>query len=311
MKHKDDVWGWMLATDFFLAGMGGGMLVITGISDIFIGGQPISILSAFAAPLFIAMGAGLLIFELGRAFQGWRVFLKPKAILTFGAWNMLLAIGFGCCYALFYIPGVPRQNWITIQRALAGLCAITGLVVATYPGVLLGRHKARPFWTGPGMVGLFLTSSIVTGLAAHHLFGFVWQSGGANILSNLPGIIAGVLTFQSVIWFGYMYIKQTGTTVREAKAAHRWTRGDLSPLFWIGFAIFGTILPILMELSGNPWIMFTADILVIFGSALMRWMVIHSGDQRTWLPGEEKYRGRLPYGNEPFIKSWIQREIKG
>jgi protein NrfD len=304
MKHNDDVWGWMLATDFFFAGMGGGMLVVSGLVHFIWGGQRISILSAFAAPLFVAMGAGLLVLELGRPFQGWRVFLKPNAILTIGAWNMLLAIGFGFCYASFFVPGLPWQNWIMVQKVLAGLGALTGLVVATYPGVLLGRHKSRPFWTGPGMVVLFLISSLVTGFAAQHLLSMIAPPAEATLVNYLPMGVAVLLTFQIIIWFGYLFIKQTGTTEREGKTAQRWTNGDLSRLFWGGFAFLGTLLPLVLVLTDRLWVSIIGDILVVAGGALMRWMVIHSGDQRTWLPGESKYRGRLPVGNELFIKSW-------
>jgi hypothetical protein len=34
MKPEEDVWGWMLSTDFFLAGMGGAMLVIAALIDL-------------------------------------------------------------------------------------------------------------------------------------------------------------------------------------------------------------------------------------------------------------------------------------
>jgi protein NrfD len=304
MNHKGDVWGWMLATDFFLAGMGGGMLVFSGLAEILAGKGQVSIVAAFAAPLLIAMGAGLLLLELGRPLRGWRVFLKPRAILTIGAWSMLLAIGFGALYASFSIPGVPWENWQIVRQLLAALCVITGLVVATYPGILLGRHKARPFWTGPGMMALFLTSSLATGLAAHSLLGQISPPAGPSVLNSLHGLISGALVFQLALWLGYLYVKQTGTTLREAQAAQRWTRGDMAGQFWIGFMALGTFLPLIFEMLNSSVVWLIGDLLVISGGALMRWMVIRSGDQRTWIPGEEKYRSRLPHGDELFMKAW-------
>lgn len=304
MKHKDDVWGWMLAADFFLAGMGGGMLVIIGLAHFIWGKHTISLISAFAAPIFIAMGSGLLILELGRPFQGWRVFLKPQAILTIGAWNMLFAIGFGFCYALFFIPDVPWENWIGIQNIFAALSVITGLVVATYPGILLGGHNSRPFWSGPGIMTLFLTSSMSTGFAAHQLFSALLPPFATNLSNILSAVIAVALTCQVIFWFGYLYIKQTRSTDREEKASQRWIKGEFSGLFWIGFMLLGTLLPLILVLIKVSWALILGDILIIMGGALMRLMVIHSGDQRTWLPGEEKYRSRLPKGDEPFINAW-------
>jgi hypothetical protein len=42
--------------------------------------------------------------------------------------------------------------------------------------------------------------------------------------------------------------------------------------------------------------------MVLFGGILMRHLVVYSGEDRTWLPGEQKYRSRLPVGDEEFIK---------
>ena len=78
MKHREETWGWMLALDFYFAGMGGGMLFIAGLADLLKGKNLTSILANFAAPLCIAAGAGLLILELGRPFQSWRVFFNQR-----------------------------------------------------------------------------------------------------------------------------------------------------------------------------------------------------------------------------------------
>ena len=107
MKQKDNTWGWMLAVDFFFAGMGGVMLLIAGITDLFLGAGRTSLLANILAFVFIGIGAGLLILELGRPLQAWRVFTSPKAILTIGAWCMLAAIGFGVLYVSFAIPAFP------------------------------------------------------------------------------------------------------------------------------------------------------------------------------------------------------------
>jgi protein NrfD len=304
MKHKDETWGWMLAMDFFFAGMGGAMLLIAGIADLFLGKGMTSILGNFLGPIFIAVGAGLLIFELGRPLQAWRVFLKPKAILTFGAWSMLAAIGCGLAFASFGIPGIPWGNWLFLQKILAVLCVITGLVVATYPGVLLGRHKSRPFWNGPGMVGLFLTSSLVTGSAAHSLSGLIWPPENDGLITSLRWIIAGLLTLQLVFWLAYIWIKRTGGTEWEANATQRWIRGDLSLGFWGGLIAFGTLLPLILQMLPGVAAWVVGDITVLLGGGLMRWMVIKSGEQRTWLPGEEFFRSRLPKGDEAFLKAW-------
>jgi len=231
MKHNDNTWGWMLAADFFCAGMGGGMLLIAGVVDLFLGNGHTSLPANILAPLLVAAGAGLLILELGKPLRAWRVFLNPRAILTFGAWCMTLAIGFGLVYASFGILALPWSGWAVVRQILAGLCAAAGLIVATYPGVLLGRHKARPFWTGPGMMVLFLISSLVTASAAHLLFGLVWPPQTGGLQTALPGLLGGLLAFQLLLWPAYLWIKRSGTTEREAQAAAAWIMGEFSQPF--------------------------------------------------------------------------------
>ncbi len=238
----------MLAVDFFFAGMGGGMLLITGLGDLFFGEGILSFLGLLLGPIFIAVGAGFLILELGRPFQAWRVFLNPKAILTIGAWNMMLAIGCGLIYASFSIPALTWSSWIVGRKILAILCVIFGFVVAAYPGILLGRHKSRPFWTGPAILVLFLLSSLATGSAGQLLSGLVLPPSRLDLMNILAPITAGLLGFQLVFWLTYIWIKRTGSTTREADTALKWIKGDLAFGFWFGFLFAGTLFPIILML---------------------------------------------------------------
>ncbi len=281
------------------------MLVIIGLLDLFVGEGRTSLLANFLAPVFIGMGAGLLILELGRPFQALRVFVNPKAILTAGAWFMSFAITFGFVYASFGIDMFFWSSWIFVRKILAVLCFACGLVVATYPGILLGRHKGRPFWHGPGIMILFLLSSLVTGFAAHSLCGFVFPP--VTLTENLtmfPVFTAGLLACQLLLWFGYLWVKTSGGTTAEAIATKRWLSGDLSSSFKIGFLFFGTLVPLVLSLFASPGLQAIGAILVLLGGALMRMLVVRGGEDRTWFPGEQKYRSRLPKGDEAFLRAW-------
>ncbi|NLL19500.1 MAG: polysulfide reductase NrfD, partial [Clostridia bacterium] len=263
----------------------------------------VSLLGNFLGPICIGIGAGFLILELGRPFQSWRVFVNPKAILTFGAWNMLIAIVAGLLLASFGLAQVPWQSAVALRKLLAVVSVITGLVVATYPGVLLGRHKSRPFWVGPGLMSLFLLSSLVTGTAAHLLCGLTTTVTASILPDIFRWVAAGLLVLQLALWVGYVLIKKTGTTYLEAKAAERWLSGDLAGLFKYGFLLIGTIVPIILLIWSMNFA-FLGSALVLLGGLLMRWLTVCAGEDRTWLPGEQLYRSRLPKGNEDFLKAW-------
>ena len=91
MSDKHQNWGWMLAVDFFFAGMGGGMLVIAAVVELFGGGTRMSLLGNLLGPAAMCIGCGFLMLELGKPLRAWRVFMNPKAILTVGALVALLA----------------------------------------------------------------------------------------------------------------------------------------------------------------------------------------------------------------------------
>ncbi|MFA6808958.1 MAG: NrfD/PsrC family molybdoenzyme membrane anchor subunit [Eubacteriales bacterium] len=308
MKRKGETWGWMLAVDFFFAGIGGGMLLIAGLVEMFFGGGNISLLGMVMGPIFIGLGAAFLSIELGKPFQAWRVFMNPKAILTVGAWSMVLAIGFGFIYASFGFDIFPWSGLVAIRKVVAVVAAIFGLIVATYPGILLGRHKSRPFWSGTGMMGLFLLSSIVTGSAAQILSGIIVKANSVEILNFMPLFAVILLGFQFIFWIGYVWIKNSGATEMEAAAAQRWINGDYSNPFKYGFLILGTILPLILLLLPGGFMQGLGALLVLLGGVTMRMMVVYCGEDRTWLPGEQEYRSKLPIGNEEFIKAWTSRQ---
>lgn len=306
MSQKHETWGWMLAVDFFFAGMGAAMILFAGIAELFLGSN-LSTVGIFAGAVFIACGAGLLVLELGRPLQALRVFMNPKAILTFGAWNMSIAIVAGLLLGTTWIEAFPWFGAVALRKILALVCVITGFVVAAYPGVLLARHKSRPFWNGPGMMVLFLTSSLLTGVSAFVVCGWLSEAAPA-VYSIFPELAAGLCAFQLALWIGYLWIKSSGTTDRELAAVKRWTSGNYANPFRVGFMFLGTVVPLVLFLIPNAFSTGIAGLLAILGGVIMRNLVVYAGQDRTWLPGEEKYRSRLPHGDEAFLqKVWTKQ----
>lgn len=307
MNQKHETWGWMLAFDFFFAGMGAAMLFFAGIAELFLIDSNLSVVGIFLGAIFIAIGALLLIAELGRPLQAWRVFVNPKALLTFGAWNMTIAIGAGLLLATSWLEVFPWFGLVALRKAMAFVCMITGFIVATYPGVLLGMHKGRPFWNGPGIVVLFLNSSLLTGLAAFIVCG-LFVDVSPVVLNFFPNLAAVLCVFQLIIWLAYLWIKNSGATNRENLAAKRWISGDFVNLFKLGFLFLGTFVPLVLFMLANETLVAFGGLLAILGGLLMRNLVVYAGQDRTWLPGEKDFRARLPLGDEAFLhKIWTKQ----
>ena len=114
----------------------------------------------------------------------------------------------------------------------------------------------------------------------------------AFLMSFIFGITAGVL---SAIRRG----RPQDTTVTVFA-----NLGITAPIFWVGILMLGSLTPLICFGFSHPIAIGIGAILVIAVGVLMRNMVVYSGADRTWLPGEEKYRARLPKGDEPFMKAW-------
>lgn len=308
MGQKHDIWDWMLAVDFFFSGMGAAMLLFAGIAEFVLENTYLSTIGVLAGAISIMIGSGILIFELGRPFQSWRVFMKPNTLMSFGAWNMTIAIGAGLLLATTWIDFFPWFGIMWIRKLSALGCIVTGFIVAVYPGILLAIHKARPFWTGPGMIVLFFVSSLLTALAGFMLCGLFGEVSPI-VYGVFPYLAAGLCFFQLVIWIGYVWTKSSGVNDKEAIATQRWISGNYASPFKIGFLLMGTAVPFVLFVIPNIIAITIGSILTILGGLIMRNLVIYAGQDRTWLPGEVVYRTKLPHGDEAFLQKIWTKEI--
>ncbi len=301
MKYEHAHWGWMLGTDFFLAGSGSGLLIAAGSLDLFAGHPAPFLPVGLTAAVLIGAGALLLVLELGRPFQSWRVFTNPRALLTLGAWMMLSAIGCAVIYASFGLPWLPWSNWSWLRLVVAAAVLVLGAGISTYPGLFLGRMKGRGFWSGPGIVVLFLLSALTTGAALLSLIAVA--ASDAGIAAALPPVLAMLLVLQAVLWPVYLYVKVSGGTIHEARAARRWLRGDRAVAFWGGVLSLGLVVPLLLLWVGSSIAFVLASLAILAGGVTMRLQVVASND-RAWLPGEEAFAASLPRSDHPIFHTW-------
>jgi protein NrfD len=305
MKEKH-YWGWPVAGYLFLGGLGGGMTIVSTAADLLWGqGGPFAF-GNLAASILIGVGSGLLIFELGRPFRFWRVFSTQKAVMTVGAWLLGLLIVTGVAYFSFWLPFLPWSGLVFLRQILSVINLFLGVGVVTYTGVLLGSMKARPFWNSPALPVLFAVSGLSTGIAAQTLLaGFwPWQGNLADISqasSFLHHLDAGLLAFEVLILTVYVWMMLAWAREESGRAAARWLVGSYALSFWGGLVGLGLLLPLVLYLLGGQAVVI-APVCVITGGAFLRFLVVYS-DARPWLPGEEKYRSRLPHGDEAFLKA--------
>ena len=301
-------WGWPIASYLFLGGLGSGIMVVSTLSDLFLGIGGIFAIGNFVAAILVGLGSGLLVFDLGRPLYFWRVFSKENAILTVGAWMLSLFIVIGIIYGSFWLPFLPWYGMEGLRVALAWVCLLIGLGVLIYTGVFLGTMKARPFWNGPTLPVLFLVSGLSTGIATQALLVRFWplgisSSAVAVVESFLRASDIVLLVLEVVVLMLYVLTMRLSTTVFAARAAATWLNGNKMLPFWGGIVVLGLVLPLVLYVMGNIITLILAPLTVLVGGLILRFLVVYT-DDRTLLPGEEKFYAGLPNDDEAFLHAW-------
>ena len=205
-------WGLAVVSYLFLAGLGAGALTVS--ASVLLRGGPTSThfdiarYGALIAPIPVALGCGLLVFELG-SFQAGHWFrwinlykvinLSPMSV---GTWFLTFFIGVSALYGYTFLSrnAAPGDKYHSLRRKIAWLGVPLGIGVAVYTGVLLGAMPARPFWNSPILAMLFL-------MYAHLTIG--------NVKAAVSIILAG---------------------------------GAMASLFWFWVVLLGLVIPALIEL---------------------------------------------------------------
>jgi len=128
---KQPVWSWEVPLYFFIGGAAGASSVIAVVA-----GSRVARRARIHAAIGALLSAPLLISDLGqpkRFLNMLRVF-KPQSPMSVGAWTVTAFGGFACGAAIFD------------SRILGFGAAVTGLVMCTYTGVLVGVTSI-PAWS--------------------------------------------------------------------------------------------------------------------------------------------------------------------
>src|SRR5437660_2774341 len=185
-------WGVLIVNYLFLGGLSAGLFFVSAIAtSLYQIDEPspytrIARLGAFLAPWPVMIGCLLLIFDLGRWYHFYKLFLHLRLVspMSIGSWLLVLfnLVALVNCYAwlterqrIALFAKLPPaltfcskfnydidhwRRWL----ALAGLPISVG--VGIYTGVLLGAVQSRPFWNTNLVAQLFLFSALSTGCAA-------------------------------------------------------------------------------------------------------------------------------------------------
>jgi formate-dependent nitrite reductase membrane component NrfD len=307
-------WGFLIVNYLFLGGLSAGLFFVSALATfLYRIEEPspytrIARLGAFVAPWPVMIGCGLLVFDLGRWYRFYKLFLHFRLVspMSIGTWLLVFfnIVALVNCYAWLtesqrntLFARIPQRlaflrkfnydidHWRR-HLALAGLPISVG--VGIYTGVLLGAVQSRPFWNTNLVAQLFLFSALSTGCAAL-ILGLARGGQSAQELKLLYGLDICFMVLEFFIVLPYLIHGEL--SVRAVQDSLKLILGGpFTILFWIFFLGLGLITPLVIEVSELvPVILSNREfhyrrpiaagtaLLILVGGFLLRYIFVFAG----------------------------------
>jgi len=309
MKHPE--WGLLIVNYLFLGGLSAGLFFLSSLATL-LRKQPddmytrIARCGATLAPWPVMIGSLLLIFDLGRWYTFFKLFLHFRwtSPMSIGSW-LLLAFNALSLVALF--AGLSDEQRGRLFRRLPKklqtlnvdlssklpLISVIGIplsiAVGIYTGVLLGAVQARPFWNTNLVAQLFLFSALSTGCAALMLALTLRKQAGARELRVLYILDVVFLTLEFFVIVPYLLHGELSVQAVQ-DSLKLILGGPYTISFWLFFLGTGVLLPLAIEITelapslvrgrtfhvGAVAASVTAA-LVLSGGFLLRYIFVYAG----------------------------------
>jgi hypothetical protein len=261
---KPAIWTWEVPAYLFIGGASGILACLSAVAH-YSGDEALARDARHLAVTGAALSPLLLISDLGRPgrfLNMLRVF-KPRSPMSVGAW--LVAVF--CTAAFGSMAGhmAGTQAAIAIARACEAVAALSGLLLATYPGVLMGA-TVIPVWNRFARVlpWHFAASSLGAAVSILELAGH-----------RVPALnVLGVAAALSVTALALV------TDFRRDAVSRPLVSGRSGNLSLVGDILSGP-LPLALRFTAGfwPWTRLAAAACAVLGSLLTRFAWVAAGRQ--------------------------------
>lgn len=307
-------WGYLIVNYLFLGGLSAGLFFVSALATfLYKIDEPspytrIARLGAFLAPWPVAIGCFLLIFDLGRWYHFYKLFVHLRLVspMSIGSWLLVLfnLVALVNAYAwltenqrndlLAKLPGAFRflgklnydiDHW---RRRIAVVGLPISVAVGIYTGVLLGAVQSRPFWNTNLVAQLFLFSALSTGCAAL-ILGLAGREQTTQELRLLYGLDICFMVLEFFIVLPYLIHGQLSVQAVQDSLTLI-LGGPFTILFWVFFLGLGLLTPLVIELKElvpvlvsnrefhyNRLLAASTALLILGGGFLLRYIFVFAG----------------------------------
>lgn len=292
------IWHWQISLYLFLGGMAAGILAIAALY--FIRGKEKDYSTAvritpFLAPVLLVLGLIALFIDLRHKLFFWQLYtnIKLQSPMSWGAWTLMVITPVSFIWSALHIKDIfPKWDWKfkwlydieaffnRYKKVLAWIMLIYALILGIYTGILLSAFNARPLWNTSILGPLFLSSGLSAGAAATLLLSK--NIAERKQFARIDLVLIGIELFLII----HMFMGFLASTQVQIEAANLFLGGPYTMSFWIFVVILGMLLPAfleIMELKKFHIPVVVSPILVIFGSLMLRFIIVYAGQVSRWL----------------------------
>jgi protein NrfD len=293
-----NIWHWQIPLYLFLGGMAAGILCIAALY--YIRGRENDYKTAvritpFLAPFLLVIGLLTLFIDLRHKLFFWQLYthIRLQSPMSWGAWTLMVITPVSFIWAALHIRDIfPKWDWKfkwiyeienffnRYKKVLAWIMLIYGIILGIYTGILLSAFNARPLWNTSILGPLFLSSGLSAGAAATLILSK--DKDERRQFARIDLVLIGIELFFII----HMFMGFLASTQVQIEAANLFLGGQYTVSFWIFVVILGMLIPALLEFMELGKFHIPSAVpasLVIFGSLMLRFIIVYAGQVSRWL----------------------------
>jgi molybdopterin-containing oxidoreductase family membrane subunit len=280
------VWGTPHVFAIFLILAASGAANVASIGTVFGKGayKPLGRLSGLLAVALLIGGLLILVLDLGRP-DRLLVAMTSYQFRSIFAWNIFLYTGF-TVIIVAYLWSLADRMGEPFAKSLGVLALVWRVALTTATGSIFGFLVARQAFDTAFLAPMFIIMSLAYGLAIYILVVlFSFQEEGRPLgdkllrrLSHLLGVFVSLVLYFTLVYF---LTKAYGAKNHGLVDWVLFDGGVYSALFWIGWVLFGSLVP--LGIIHHPtlgqdrtWIVAACILVVLGGLATLSVIVIGS-----------------------------------